>query len=107
VHVRTCPAAADKAPYIQIRARGSDDPEIRKAAAILNAYVAAEHAARFRGVLWRRLVLVALAAWLLTKFSSLLPSVALVITTLLIVSVAVWAFVLERRAHRALDSRLH
>src|SRR2546423_12395933 len=69
----------DGALYIRVPARGADDPDGRKAAAILNAYVAAEHATACRDLLWRRLVLLALVAWLLETFSSLLPRVGLIV----------------------------
>jgi len=107
MHRRTCLTGSEyDASYIEIPACGPADPDGRNAAAILNAYVAAAHVTAFRGLLLRRLVVIALAIWLIGTFSSVLPRLAVVAAMLMAACVAIWAFALERRAHRALKSRL-
>jgi len=107
MHLRTSPTGGEyDASYLEIPARGPADPDGRHAAAILNAYVAAAHATAFRDLLWRRLVVIALAAWLIATFSSLLPRLAVAVAMLMVACLAIWAVALERRAHRILESRL-
>src|SRR5262245_41433156 len=77
-----------------------------KAAATLRAYFAAEHATVFRRLLWRRLALIALGAWLLEAFTPLLPGVGLAMTVALVGVAGAAAFVTEHRAHSRLRTLL-
>ena len=107
MHLRTGLTRSEhEAPYIEIPAGGPADPDGRRAAAIVNAYVGAAHATAFRDLLWRRLVVIALGVWLIATFSSILPPLAVVVAMLMAACAAIWALALERRAHRTLKSRL-
>ena len=75
-------------------------------AATLNAYFIAEHATIFRRLLWRRLAMIALGAWLLEAFTPLMPGVGLAMTVGLAGTAGCAAFINEQRAHGRLRALL-
>ena len=87
---------------IELSACGPDDPDGRRAATVLGAYVHAEQAQVFRRLLWRRLAVIALIVWLLEATTPLLPRTALVISFLLFGAIGVAAAVAEWRTQKRL-----
>ena len=91
---------------IEVRGRQADDPEGANAAVILSAYLDVEHSRVFRRLLWRRLGVMALVAWVLEAFTPLLPPIGLVVVALLVGSSGLGVFLMERRALKTFQNLL-
>jgi hypothetical protein len=94
------------APYFEFRAGGAGDQHGAHAAAILEAYIAAEQAAVFRQLAYRRLAAAAVLACLLWLFTPILPAAGL--TVALSACGAGWLAVMRgtQRARRRLRELL-
>ncbi|HZP47504.1 MAG TPA: hypothetical protein VFB07_03140 [Vicinamibacterales bacterium] len=86
---------------IALTAGGPDDPDGRRTASALAAYLRAEQLGVFCRLLWRRLVGVA-AVWLLLGWFDLVPAVGLVVGCALFAALAAGAGIADRRARRIL-----
>ena len=91
---------------IELPACGPDDPDGRRAAIVLGAYVHAEQAQVFRRLLWRRLAVIALVAWILEATTPLLPQTVFVISFLAFGAIGVTAAVAEWRTQKRLRALL-
>jgi len=87
---------------IDLKACDANDPGGHRAASVLAAYFHAAHTRAFRQLLWRRLAVVAVVAWLIEATTPLLPGSDLVVALLALGAVAVAAAIAEWRAENAL-----
>jgi hypothetical protein len=91
---------------VELKAGGPNDPNGERAASVLAAYFNAAETRTFRRLLWRRLVLGAVAAWLIEAATPLLPRAGLLIVLLACAVVGATAAIAEWRAHKALMTQL-
>jgi hypothetical protein len=87
---------------IELEGCGPDDPDGQGAASVLAAYFDAEHMRAFRQLLWRRLAIGALVAWLVATLTTLLPTSDLIVALLACAAAATAAAVAEWRAKATL-----
>ena len=87
---------------IELTAGGPDDPDASRAAAVLSAYLQAEHMRAFRQLLWRRLAALAGVWSLLGVLSSLFTRGAIIGGLALFAAAAILAAVVEWRASERL-----
>lgn len=90
---------------IEVPARGPEDPDGSKSAAILTAHITAQHAQVFRQLLWPRLAIVGLVAWALEALR-VLPRIGFEFSLGLLGILAVGALVVEWRSHKTLTKLL-
>lgn len=91
---------------VELQACGPDDPDGLRTASALSAYFAAEHAQIFRRLMWRRLAVIALIAWLLEATTSLLSGTVLLATFVVLGAIAIAAAIDEWRAQQKLQALL-
>jgi hypothetical protein len=87
---------------IELKACDANDPGGHRAASVLAAYFRAEHARAFRQLLWRRLAVVAVVAWLIEATTPFLAAPDLVVALLALAVVATAAAIAEWRAENTL-----
>jgi hypothetical protein len=87
---------------IELKACDANDPRGHRAASVLAAYFRAAHARAFRQLLWRRLAVAAVVAWLIEATTPLLPRPDFVVALLSLAAVAAAAAVAEWRAEHTL-----
>ena len=92
---------------VELKACGPDDPDGERAASVLAAYFNAEHTRAFRQLLWRRLAVGAVVAWLIEATTPLLPRAGLVVALLVLAVTATAAAVAEWRADNTLRALIH
>jgi O-antigen ligase len=91
-----------KRQLIELQACGPADPDAQRAASVLAAYFKAEQKRAFRQILWPRLALGAIVAWVVEAITPLLTEAALVAALLAFVAAAAAVAVSEWRAGNAL-----
>jgi hypothetical protein len=87
---------------VDLNACGPDDPDGQRAASLLAAYFNAEHARAFRQLVWRRLALGGVVAWLIEMTTPLLPRPGLLVALLAFGAAATAAAMVEWRAENTL-----
>ena len=91
---------------VELKAYGRDDPYGERTASVLAAYFDAEQKRIFRRLLLRRLVICAMAAWLIEARTPLLPRAGLLLVLFACVVLGASATIAEWRAHEALMAQL-
>lgn len=104
VILKDVPPAGNPQPYIVLRPHSVSDPDGSRTAQTLQAYVTLAEARAFRKLLCRRLVLLALVAWLLEATTPGLSRIGLAASLAFFTLIGAAAALGEWRAEKRLST---